>query len=75
MSYKNIVPIYPLLGGDYGPPLNPVIVDTPGMVFQDAGTKKILDKPVVWGDIRPDGKPYHGGIYIKGQKKIIFHQR
>ena len=66
---KFYVPIYPHEGGV----LNEPILLTPGITFVEGPTKKPLSKPIVWGDVRSDGKPYHGGSYCPYANVIYYH--
>lgn len=68
---NNFVPVYPFVGPSA---LTPQQILAPGMVYKDAITGNILPGPVCWGDVRPDGVPYHGGVLNEQKTTISFHR-
>ncbi len=67
----NYVPVYPFVGPTA---LTPQQITAPGMIYKDAITGNILSGPVSWGDKRPDGVPYHGGVLNEAKTTIAFHR-
>lgn len=62
---KGYIPVWTL--GEPGVPSVKVVVsEITDATVVDATTGKVLDDVPKWGDLRPDGKPYHGGIYHDG---------
>ena len=64
------VPLYPYIGSG---PIHPSEIITKSTRFVDAPTGNQLPGPVYWGDTRPSGTPYHGGIIHPSRNIIAYH--
>ncbi len=62
MSSNNrvLVPVHPHVG----PPLTSQQILASNIKYVFAPTGQELKGPVYFNDIRPDGKPYHGGVIV-----------
>jgi hypothetical protein len=69
-SKTGLLPVHPSMGA----PLTSSEITAPGIKYYDAVSKSQLSGPAVWGDVSPDGIPYHGGVHseiFKGISNVI----
>ena len=69
IKMSNYVPVFPVLGKGF----DKKILNDPDLICWDGPNDTVLIGPVKWGDRRPDGKFYHGGIYYSDSNTIVYH--
>lgn len=71
---RKTVPVYPLVGNSNTPTIiSDKIINSPNIKHVNAINGNILPGPVRFGDLRHDGVPFHGGVYVHGKHPTIYY--